>query len=44
VPNPLSNIINIYSDNENPESSHDTPMHVQEEKGYEKTSSLEPEV
>jgi hypothetical protein len=40
VPNPLSKLINIYNDDEIPESSHDTPVHVQEEKGSEKTSSL----
>jgi hypothetical protein len=44
APNPLSKLINIYSDDESPESSHDTPVHVQEEKGPEKTSSPEPEV
>jgi hypothetical protein len=44
APNPLRKIITIYSDDESPESSHDTPMHVQEEKGLEKTSSPEPEV
>jgi hypothetical protein len=44
APNPLRKLINIYSDDESPESSHDTPVHVQEEKGSEKTSSPEPEV
>jgi hypothetical protein len=44
VPNPLSKLITIYSDDERPESSHDNLLHVQEEKGPEKTSSLAPEV
>jgi hypothetical protein len=44
VPNPLSKLITIYSDDESPESSHDNPVRVQEEKGPEKTSSPEPEV
>jgi hypothetical protein len=44
VPNPLSKLITIYSDDESLESSHDNHVHVQEEKGPEKTSSLEPKV
>jgi hypothetical protein len=44
VPNSLSEFINIYSDDESPEASRGTPVHVQEEKGPEKTSSLIPEV
>jgi hypothetical protein len=44
IPNPLSKIINIYSDYERSESSHDTSVLFQEEKSIEKTSSLEPEV
>jgi hypothetical protein len=43
APNPLRKLIHIYSDDESPESSHDTPVHVQEEGGPEKTSSPEPE-
>jgi hypothetical protein len=43
VPNPLSEFINIYSDDEI-EASRGTPVHVQEEKGPEKTSSPTPEV
>jgi hypothetical protein len=30
APNPLRNFINIYSDDERSESSHNTPVHVQE--------------
>jgi hypothetical protein len=37
VPNPLCKIINIYSDNESPNSSHDTPVRVEEEKVPKKT-------
>jgi hypothetical protein len=44
APNPLSKLIHIYSDDESPEPSHDTPVRVQEEEGPEKTSSPEPEV
>jgi hypothetical protein len=44
MPNPLSEFINIYSDDESPEASLGTPVHVQEEKGPEKTSSPDPEV
>jgi hypothetical protein len=43
APNPLRKLIHIYSDDESPESSHGTPVHVQEEGGPEKTSSPEPE-
>jgi hypothetical protein len=44
APNPLSKLIHIYSDDESPEPSHDSPVHVQEEKGPEKVSSPEPKV
>jgi hypothetical protein len=44
VPNPLSKLIHIYSDDEIPEPSHDSPVRVQEEKGPEKVSSPEPKV
>jgi hypothetical protein len=44
MPNPLRKLINIYSDNEISDSSHDTPVCVQEEKGSEKNSSLKPKV
>jgi len=44
APNPLSNLIHIYSDDESPEPSHNSPLRVQEEKGHEKVSSLEPKV
>jgi hypothetical protein len=43
VPNPLSKLIHIYSDNETPEPSHDSHVHVQEEKGPKKFSSPKPE-
>jgi hypothetical protein len=42
TPNPLSEFINIYSDDESPEASRGTPVRVQEEKGPEKTSSPAP--
>jgi hypothetical protein len=44
VPNPLSEFINIYSDDESPKAYLGTPVHVQEEKGPEKTSSPNPRV
>jgi hypothetical protein len=44
APNPLSKFINIYSDDESPEASLETSVHVQEEKGPEKTSSPVPRV
>jgi hypothetical protein len=44
APNPLSEFINIYSDDESPEASRGTPVHIQEEKGPEKTSSPDPRV
>jgi hypothetical protein len=44
VPNPLTEFINIYSDDESLEASQRTPVRVQEEKGPEKTSSPDPEV
>jgi hypothetical protein len=44
APNPLSKLIHIYSDDESPEPSHDSPVRVQEEKGPEKVSSPEPKV
>jgi hypothetical protein len=42
--NPLSEFIKIYDDDESPEVSLGTPMHVEEEKGPEKTSSPLPNV
>jgi hypothetical protein len=44
VPNPLRKLIQVYSDDESPEPSHGTPVHVQEEEGPERTPSPEPEV
>jgi hypothetical protein len=44
VPNPLRKIIHIYSEDKSPEASNDIPVCVQEEKGLENTSSLEPKV
>jgi len=44
TPNPLSEFINIYSDDEIPEASLGTPVQVQEEKGPEKTASPDPRV
>jgi hypothetical protein len=35
VPNPLKNLITIYSDDESPKSSHDKLLRIQEEKGPE---------
>jgi hypothetical protein len=43
-PNPLTKFINIYSDEESPEASHETHVRVQEEKGLEKIPSPDPEV
>jgi hypothetical protein len=40
----LSELVNIYDDDESPEVSLGTPVHVQEEKGPEKTSSPVPGV
>jgi hypothetical protein len=42
--NPLSEFIKIYDDDEIPEASLRTPVHIEEEKGPEKTSSPVPEV
>ena len=42
VPNPLNKFIHIYSDDEILEPSHESPMHVQEEKCPKKFSSPEP--
>jgi hypothetical protein len=44
APNPLTEFIHVYSDDESLEASQRTPMHVQEEKGPEKASSPELEV
>jgi hypothetical protein len=44
VPNPLTEFINVYSDDESLEASQRTLVRVQEEKGPEKASSPEPEV
>jgi hypothetical protein len=44
APNPLTEFINVYSDDESLEASQRTPVCVQEEKGPEKVSSPEPEV
>jgi hypothetical protein len=43
APNPLSKLIQVYSDDENPEPSHGSPVHVQEEECHEKTASPKPE-
>jgi hypothetical protein len=43
APNPLTEFINVYSDDEILEPSQRTPVCVQEEKGPEKASSSEPE-
>jgi hypothetical protein len=40
--NPLRELIKIYDDDESPEVSPVTPMHIEEEKEPEKTSSLVP--
>jgi hypothetical protein len=42
VPNPLSELIKIYDDDESPEVSLVTPVHIEEEKEPEKTSSPVP--
>jgi hypothetical protein len=42
--NPLSEFIKIYDDDESPEVSLGTPVHVEEEKGPEKTSSPIPDI
>jgi hypothetical protein len=42
--NPLSEFIKIYDDDESPEVSLGTPVHIEEEKGPDKTSSPVPEV
>jgi hypothetical protein len=44
VPNPLSKFIDIYSDDESPEASHKTSVHVEEEKGAEEKTPLVPDV
>jgi hypothetical protein len=44
MPNPLSEFINIYSDDESPETSLGTPVQIQEEKGPEKASFPDLEV
>jgi hypothetical protein len=44
APNPFNKLIHIYRDKEISKPSHDSPMRVQEEKGPEKVSSLEPKV
>jgi hypothetical protein len=41
---PLRELIKIYDDDESPEVSLGTPVHIEEEKGPEKTSSPVPEV
>jgi hypothetical protein len=38
--NPLSELIKIYDNDESPEVSRVTPVHIEEEKGPEKTYSL----
>jgi hypothetical protein len=43
VSNPLSELIKIYDDDESPEVSLVTPVHIEEEKGPEKTSSPVPD-
>jgi hypothetical protein len=43
APNPLSKLIHIYSNDESQESSHGTPVHVEEEGDPNKTSSPQPE-
>jgi hypothetical protein len=43
-PNSLRILIHIYSDDESLEPAHDTPVHIQEEEGPEKTPSPKPEV
>jgi hypothetical protein len=43
VSNPLSELIKIYDDDESPEVSLVTPVHIEEEKEPEKTSSLVPD-
>jgi hypothetical protein len=44
MPNPLSEFINIYSDDESPETSLGTPVQIQEEKGPEKAAFPDLEV
>jgi hypothetical protein len=44
VSDPLRELIKIYDDDESPEVSLGTPVHVEEEKGPEKTSSPFPDV
>jgi hypothetical protein len=43
APNPLSELIKIYDDDESPEVSLVTPVHIEEEKEPEKTSSPVPD-
>jgi len=44
APNPLSEFINIYNDDEIPETSLRNPVQIQEEKGLEKVSFPDIEV
>jgi hypothetical protein len=44
APDPLHELIKIYDDDESPEVSLGTPVHIEEEKGPEKTSSPLPKV
>jgi hypothetical protein len=44
APNPLSEFIDIYSDDESPEASQKTSVHVEEEKGAEEKTPLVPDV
>jgi hypothetical protein len=44
VSNPLSELIKIYDDDESPEVSLVTPVHIKEEKEQERTSSPDPNV
>jgi hypothetical protein len=43
VPNPLSTLIHIYSEDESTKPSRGTPVRIQEEEGLEKTFSPSPE-
>jgi hypothetical protein len=43
APNPLSELIKIYDDDESPEVSLVTPVHIEEEKEPKKTSSPVPD-
>jgi hypothetical protein len=44
VPNPLSEFINMYNDDESSKTSLKTPVHIQEKKGPEKAASPDLEV